>query len=123
MVIGGLTQALPHIKSGKLRALGTSGLKRSKLLPHVPTIAEAGVPGYDASIWWGILAPAGTPAPVVDRLYKELTMILNTEEVSKVFEDQGAEVDLQGPTEFTQFLDGETAKWAKVVKQGNIKVD
>ena len=123
MVIGGLTQALPHIKSGKLRALGTSGLKRSKLLPHVPTIAEAGVPGYDASIWWGILAPAGTPALVVDRLYKELTMILNTEDVSKVFEDQGAEVDLQGPTEFTQFLDGETAKWAKVVKQGNIKVD
>jgi tripartite-type tricarboxylate transporter receptor subunit TctC len=123
MVIGGLTQALPHIKSGKLKALGTSGLKRSKLLPHVPTIAEAGVPGYDASIWWGILAPAGTPGPVVDRLYKELTTILNTEDVGKVFEDQGAEVDLQGPTEFTQFLEGETAKWAKVVKQGNIKVD
>jgi tripartite-type tricarboxylate transporter receptor subunit TctC len=123
IVIGGLTQALPHIKSGKLTALGTSGLKRSKLLPNVPTISEAGVPGYDASIWWGILGPAGTPMPVVDRLYKELTTILNTEDVIRMFEDQGAEVELQGPAEFSQFIAGETAKWGKVVKQGNIKVD
>ena len=123
IVIGALPQALPHIKSGKLKALGTSGLKRSKLLPNVPTISEVGVPGYDPSIWWGILAPAGTPTLVIGRLYKELTTVLNTEDVIKMFEDQGAEVDLQGPTEFRQFLEGETAKWGQVVKQGNIKVD
>ncbi len=123
IVIGGLTQALPHIKTGKLKALGTSGLKRTKFLPNVPTIAEAGVSGYDASVWWGILAPAGTPMPVVERLYKELTTILNNEDGIKMLEAQGAEVDLKGPADFSQFIERERAKWAKVVKQGNIKVD
>jgi tripartite-type tricarboxylate transporter receptor subunit TctC len=122
-VIGGLTQAVPHIKSGKLKALGTSGLTRSKLLPDVPTISEAGVPGYNASIWWGILAPAGTPKPVIDLLYKELAKILKSDDVIKMFEDQGAEAEIHGPAEFGKFVEAETAKWGKVVKQGNIKVD
>ena len=74
--LGSLIQTLPHIKSGKFRILGTGGVKRFVITPDVPTIAEAGVPGYEATNWWGILAPAGTPAPIVDRLNKELKAIL-----------------------------------------------
>ena len=102
-LIGSLIQAVPHIKSGKLRVLGTGGLKRSVILPDVPTIAEAGVPGYEVINWWGILAPAGTPAPIVDRLNKELKAILASDEVKKQFLNQGAEVDYLGPAEFGQF--------------------
>lgn len=121
--LGSLTQSVPHIKSGKLKALGVGGKKRSSMLPDVPTIAEAGVPGYEATNWWGILAPAFTPKEVVERLNKELAVIMNTAETQKMFADQGAEADLMGPAEFGPFIATETAKWGKVVKQANIKVE
>ncbi len=120
--LGSLTQSVPHIKSGKLKALGVGGKKRSSMLPDVPTIAEA-VPGYEATNWWGILAPAGTPKEVVERINKELAVIMNTAETQKMFADQGAEADLMGPAEFGSFITAETAKWGKVVKQANIKVE
>jgi len=119
--LGTLTQSLPQIKAGKLKPLGFGGAARSKLLPDVPTIAEAGVPGYEAAIWWGILAPAGTPKPIVERLQKELASIMNLEETKQMFEKQGAEADLLGPAEFIKFIQSETAKWGKVIKEGNIK--
>jgi len=119
--LGTLTQSLPQIKSGKLKVLGFGGSTRSKLLPDVPTIAEAGVPGYEAAIWWGILAPAGTPKAIVERLQKELAGIMNLDETKKMFAMQGAEADLLGPAEFTKFIETETAKWGKVIKEGNIK--
>jgi tripartite-type tricarboxylate transporter receptor subunit TctC len=123
MAISPLISFLPNVKSGKLRALGVGGKKRSAMLPEVPTISEAGLPGYEASTWWGILAPAGTPQAIVDRLYKELGVIVNSEEVKKMFEGQGAEADLMSPAEFGSFIEADTRKWTKVVKEGNIKVE
>ena len=88
-----LVQTTPHIKSGKLRALGVGGTKRSPVLPDVPTIAEAGVPGYEAANWWGIVAPAGTPQPIVDRLHKEIAAVQDfAEAVQKQFANEGADV-------------------------------
>jgi tripartite-type tricarboxylate transporter receptor subunit TctC len=121
--MGTLTQSLPQIRSGKLKVLAVGGSRREKLLPDVPTIAEAGVPGYVATNWWGILAPAGTPKTVTDRLEKELAIIVNSEETKKMFEAQGAEAELTGSAEFGKFIVAETAKWGKVVRQANIKVD
>jgi tripartite-type tricarboxylate transporter receptor subunit TctC len=119
--LGTLTQSLPQIKAGKLKPLGFGGSARSQLLPDVPTIAEAGVPGYEAAIWWGILAPAGTPKAVVERLQKEITSIMTLDETKKLFEMQGAEADLLGPAEFPNFIRTEMVKWGKVIKEGNIK--
>ncbi len=120
---GSLIQTLPHVQSGKFRLLATGGAKRVAILPNVPTIAEAGVPGYEATNWWGILAPAGTPAPVVDRLNKEIKTLLDSADVQKLFEKEGAEVDYVGPAEFGPFIEREIAKWGKVVKEANIKVE
>ena len=119
--LGTLTQSLPQIKSGKLKALGYGGSTRSKLLPDLPTISEAGVPGYEASQWWGLFAPAGTPKAIIDRLDKELTAILKTEDTKKIFDAQGAEAELIGPAEFGKFLAADSAKWSRVVKEANIK--
>ena len=119
--LGTLTQSLPQIKSGKLKALGYGGATRSKLLPDLPTVSEAGVHGYEAAQWWGLFAPAGTPKAVVDRLEKELAAILKTEDTKKIFEDQGAEMDFIGPAGFGKFLAADSAKWGKVIKAGNIQ--
>jgi tripartite-type tricarboxylate transporter receptor subunit TctC len=119
--LGTLTQSLPQIKSGKLKALGYGGSARSRLLPDLPTVSEAGVTGYEAAQWWGLFAPAGTPKAIIDRLYKELTVILKAEDTQKIFEVQGAEPDLMGPAEFVKFIEADGSKWGKVVKAGNIK--
>jgi tripartite-type tricarboxylate transporter receptor subunit TctC len=121
--IGSLIQAMPHIKSGKLKALASGGSKRSVSLPDVPTIAEAGVRGYEANNWWGIVAPAGTPGSIIDRLYKEVSVILGSAETQKLFLDQGAEIDKLAPSEFGPYIAAETAKWARVIKEGNIKAE
>ena len=116
-------QPLPHIKAGRLRGLGTGGVKRSISLPDLPTIAEAGVPGFEVGQWWGIWAPAGTPGPIVDRLTKEIKEILATDEVKKSFLSSGSEAGYLAPTEFVSFLKGERAKWTRVVKDANIKLE
>ncbi|MEI7670751.1 MAG: tripartite tricarboxylate transporter substrate binding protein [Deltaproteobacteria bacterium] len=118
-----LSTTQPHIKSGKLKALGVSGAARSRLFPDLPTIASQGVPGYEASIWLGFLAPAGTPTAVADRIYKELAAMLASDEAKKDLENQGADVDLLGPAEFGKFIEAEIAKWGKVVKAGNIRAE
>ena len=128
-LLGGHTQAsistlsafMPHINAGRLKVLGIGGSKRSVVLPDVPRIAEAGVPGYEASPWFGIGAPAGTPKAIVDKLNKELSVVLTAAETKKRLLDQGAEVDPMGPAEFGPFVATEMAKWARVIKQGNIK--
>ncbi len=119
--IGALLNYLPHIHAGKLKVLGIGGSKRSVVLPDVPTIAEAGVRGYEASSWFGIAAPAGTPRAIVDRLNKELSVILTTAETKKRLLDQGAEVGQMGPAELGSYFVEEMAKWARVIKEGNIK--
>ena len=119
--LGSLVQMMPHVRSGKLKALGVSGAKRNAAMPEVPTIAEAGVPGFEVSNWWGILAPVGTPQPVLERLYKEINVILDSPETRKRFELEGAEVIRMKPAEMTAFVAQETEKWTRVVKEAGIK--
>ena len=128
-LVGGHTQAsvitlsavMPHIRSGRLRLLGISSAKRSALFPEAPTFAEAGLPGYEAASWFGMVAPGGTPEPIVDRLNRELSAVLTSAEMKKRLLDLGAEVDHTGPAEFGPFIAAEIAKWAKVIKQAKIK--
>jgi tripartite-type tricarboxylate transporter receptor subunit TctC len=130
-LLGGHSQAqinsipgfLPHIKSGKLRILGIAAAKRNASLPDVPTIAEAGVPGYEVSTWYGVLAPAGTPAPIVDRLNKEFTAITAMDEIKNHFLADGQEVSYLGPNEFGAFFEGEIANWARVIKKADLKFE
>jgi tripartite-type tricarboxylate transporter receptor subunit TctC len=121
IAIGSLIQTLPHIRSGRLKPLGVGSPQRVPALPDVPTISEAGVPGYEASNWWGMVAPSGTPRPVVARLNKEISAILATAETKKRFETEGGEAVQMSPEEFGRFIVSETAKWAKVVKETGIK--
>jgi tripartite-type tricarboxylate transporter receptor subunit TctC len=121
--MGSLLQTLPHIRSGKLKALGVGSLKRNAALPEVPTIAEAGIPGFEAINWWGILAPAGTPAPVLGRLHEDISAILASPETQKRFELEGASVAQSAPAEFGRYILAETHKWTQVVKQAGIKAE
>ena len=123
LVFSSLVQTTPHIKSGKLRPLGTGGLKRNPVLPDVPTIAEAGVPGYEAVNWWGIVAPAGTPAPIVQKLHEGITAVQNSEAVQKHFASEGAQIVQMSTPEFATFIEKEMKKWERVVKEGNIKAE
>ncbi len=113
--------SLPHVRSGKLKALGVSDTRRSNLLPGVPTIDKSGVPGYQAANWWGIAVPAGTPKPIVERLNKEINAALNSDEVKKIFDDQGAVPVPMSVAEFGKFYDDEVVKWGKVVKAADMK--
>ena len=117
-----LIQVIPHAKSGKLRLLATSGTKRTALFPDVPTVAET-VPGYDATNWWGLVAPAATPQAILARLNSELEIVLKSDETRKRVENEGAEVVRMTPAEFGRFMAEETQKWAKVVKQAGISAE
>jgi tripartite-type tricarboxylate transporter receptor subunit TctC len=123
IAIGSLVQMLPQIKGGRLRALGVGSAKRIPALPDVPTISEAGVPGYEVTNWWGIVAPAGTPRPVIERLHRELTAIVASDETKKRFESEGAEPLRMSPEEFARFIAAETAKWSRVVKDAAIRAE
>ena len=130
-VIGGHSQVLfnsyvastPHVRTGKLKALGVTDTRRTALLPDVPTIAESGVPGYAAANWWGIAAPAGTPQPIIAKLHKEITAVLNSPEVQKQFASDGAEIVQMSTPEFAKFIESELAKWGRVVKEAKIKLE
>src|SRR5947209_11000389 len=121
MNIGSAVQNIPHVRTGKLRALGVGGKSRLAALPDVPTFAEAGLPGAEATNWWGIVAPAGTPATVLQRLQAEIGAIVDSPETQKRFELEGADVLHMTSAEFGQHIAAETAKWTGVVKQASIK--
>jgi tripartite-type tricarboxylate transporter receptor subunit TctC len=123
MNVGSVVQNLPHVRSGRLRALGIGGATRISVLPDVPTFAEAGVQGAEANNWWGIVAPAGTPAPVINRLRQEIAAILDAADTRKRFELEGAEVLRMSPARFGELIDAETAKWTRVVKDAKIKAE
>jgi tripartite-type tricarboxylate transporter receptor subunit TctC len=119
----GIPTVLPHIRSGKLRALATTGRRRSPELPGVPTIDEAGVPGYELSPWYGLLAPAGTPPAVITRLSNEVTKIVRAPEMREQLTAQGAEPAGGTPEAFVQTLRSDAAVWGKVVKEAGIRAD
>ena len=112
---------LPHAKAGRLRALGVTSAKRAGGAPEIPTIAEAGVPGYDAVQWFGILAPTGTPRPVIDRVHRDSVRVLQSADIKERLQADGADPVASTPEEFAAFLRSETTKWAKVVKAVGIQ--
>lgn len=113
----------PHLKAGKLRGLAVTGAQRSALAPALPTVAEAGLPGYAAGTWYGLLAPAGTPAPIVTRLAEDTRKALADPAVRGALEKQGVDPAGSTPGEFASFLRDEHAKWGKVIRDANIKLE
>jgi len=113
----------PHIQSGRVRALGVSTAKRPAALPDLPTIAEAGVPGYDSGVWYGILAPAGTPQEIIAKLNSEILRVLNHPELRNLLVGGGIEPIGSPPEELGRYIKSEITKWAKVVKEAGVRVD
>ena len=118
-----LPSAMQHVRSGKLRPIAVTTAKRSPELPDVPTIAEAGLPGYEATSWFGLFAPAKTPADVVDKIDAALIKVLASADLKKRLSEQGAEPYAEKPAQFAEFIKTETAKWGKVVKDSGASVD
>jgi tripartite-type tricarboxylate transporter receptor subunit TctC len=112
--------AVPHIKSGRIRALGVSGLKRSAVVPDVPTVDESGVPGYESTGWRGLMGPAGMPAPITARLTREIRTILTSEEVKKHFLNNAMEIAYRDPQQFAVFIADEIKRWSNVVRKANL---
>jgi tripartite-type tricarboxylate transporter receptor subunit TctC len=123
VMFSSLVQTTPHIKSGKLRALGVGGLTRNPVLPDIPTIAEAGVPTYESVNWWGLVAPTGTPPAIVEKLHREVAAVQDNPEVQKQFANEGASVVKMSTAEFSQHMVKEMSKWERVVKEGGIKAE
>ena len=123
MMTDAITTMAPIARSGKTRALATTGTKRSDVTPEIPTVSEAGVKGYEATIWLGLMTPAGTPKPVVDRLNAEVTKITARPDVRKSWLEQGAVPMSMNSAEFERYLNADIAKWAKVVKASGARPD
>ena len=123
MMFDAISTIVSHTKGGKLKALGTSGKQRSAVTPDVPTIAEAGVPGYEATIWLGLMAPAATPRPIIDKLSQETIKVINAPDVKENWAKQGAVPMGMSPDEFGRFLQQDVQKWSKLVKDTGMKVD
>jgi tripartite-type tricarboxylate transporter receptor subunit TctC len=121
ILFGSLPAVLPHAKSARVRALAVGTPKRSPSLPEVPTVAESGYPGFDASLWLAIMAPAGTPAPVIDRLHKEIVAAVQAKETSDLLDKNGAEPLTSTPAELAAMIRDGVAKYAKVVKEAGVK--
>jgi len=114
---------IAHVRSGKLRVLGAASAERNRLLPDVPTFAELGYPQVNVSLWYGLLAPAGTPRPVIEKLNHSVNDVLNSKEVVERLQAQGAEPMRGSPDAFASFMREERAKWAPVVKAANVKAE
>jgi tripartite-type tricarboxylate transporter receptor subunit TctC len=123
MMFDAITVMSKLAEAGKVRAIAASGKTRSAVMPDIPTVSEAGVPGYEATIWLGIMAPAGTPKPIIDRLNAEITQIVNSPEVKADWAKQGAVPMTMTPDQFAQYMRDDIEKWAKVVKVSGAKVD
>ena len=122
--IGSVALLTPHVRGGRMRAVAVTGEKRSHVLPDVPTLIEQGIPGVSALAWWGILAPAGTPRPILERFHAELAKALNLPDVRKILgESLGMELAVSTPEQMQKFVAGEMQRWGKVVKDNNIKAD
>jgi tripartite-type tricarboxylate transporter receptor subunit TctC len=123
LMFDNMPSSLPHVKSGRLRAIAVTGAKRSPAVPDLPTIAESGVPGYDSVAWFGVLAPAGTPPAIVKKLNAEIIKVLKSPDVAQRLSSQGAEPAYNTPEQFSAYIKTEMGKWAKVVKASGAQVD
>ena len=123
MTFANLVAVLPQVRAGRLRALGITSAKRSQAAPEIPTIAEGGLPGYDFTSWFGVLAPADTPKEIISRLNTEIVKILNTPELKDRLSKDGADLIASTPEEFATYLRAETTKWARVIKAAGIRAD
>src|SRR5579862_8366507 len=123
IMFSSIVQTVPNIQSGQLRALATGGAQRSPILPDLPTIGESGVPGYVATNWWGIVVPAGTPAPIVDKLHDTIAGLLDSATTKKFLDNEGAAPVHMSAAEFGKFIEAELAKWGPVVKQAGMKAE
>jgi tripartite-type tricarboxylate transporter receptor subunit TctC len=123
MMFDAIPTMAPNVRAGKLKALATSGKVRSQVLPDVPTVSEAGVPGYEAVIWLGVMAPAGTPQAIVQRLNAEITRAANAPEMKESWARQGAAAMAMTPDEFGRFLRDDIEKWSRIVKLSGAKAD
>ena len=123
MICTGATALSAHIKSGRVRALGITTLKRSALMPELPTISEQGLPGFEVNSWTGLLAPAKTPEPVIRRLYEAVAKIAASDDMKNFLAGVGAEPFLLDPKAFGAYLKEDTARWAKVVRTAKLKID
>jgi tripartite-type tricarboxylate transporter receptor subunit TctC len=121
MAIAGAVSSIPHVKSGKLRPLAIGDSKRSAFLPDIPTIAEAGVPGYQASIWSGMFAPAKTPRPIIDRLNKDVVQIVQAKDFRDQLLQLGSDAVGNSPEEWGRFIEDEIVKWAKIAKAAGMR--
>jgi len=123
MLFDNLAPALPHIRSGRVRALAVTSAQRSSVLPEMPTVQESGLPGYEVTGWYGVLAPAGTPPAILSKLHADVVSALKLPEVVTRLRNDGAEPVGSTPAEFVQFIRAETKKWAEVVKISGARVD
>jgi tripartite-type tricarboxylate transporter receptor subunit TctC len=115
--------AIQLVRGGRLRALAVSSSKRVASAPDIPTIAELGYPNFDVSPWWGILAPAGTPRAIVDKINADVAEVLRNPETQAMLKDQGSEADISTPDAFMKTLQEDVVKWGKVVKSSGARVD
>lgn len=123
LVFGGIAQSAPLVKGGRLRALGVASLQRSPVMPDVPTIAESGLPGFVAGAWYGLLAPAGTPRAIVERINGEILRVLRLPDVQQRLRAEAYELPADTPDEFAALIRAEIAKWASVVKEAGLRPD
>ena len=123
MMFDAVTTMTEQVRTGKVRALATTGKQRSDVMPDVPTVSEAGVPGYEATIWLGVMAPKNTPKAIVDKLNEAISQIVAQAEVKQTWSKQGAVPMLMNPVQFDKYLNEDIAKWAYVIKSANIKMD
>jgi tripartite-type tricarboxylate transporter receptor subunit TctC len=123
MMVSTFASALPHVKSGRMRALGVTTVKRSPAAPDVPTLIEGGVAGYDYSTWYGLLAPAGTPKPIIEMLNASNRKVLARDDIKQKLESQGVDPIVNTPAEFSTYMKSETEKWGKVVKATGAKAE
>ena len=123
LIFATAASAVGHVKSGKIRALAVTTAKRSQLVPELPTVAEAGLPGFEANNWYGVVVPAKTPRPIVDRLNREFTAVLNMPDIKEVLFKQGLDAAPSTPEAFGAYIKSETVKWAKVIKAAGAKAE
>jgi len=123
LVFIGVPVPAPHIKAGRLRALAVLARERSALLPEVPTADEAGLPNFDVTTWYGIMAPAGTPQPVIARLNAEFVKIMHSPDLKERLAGMGTDVMTSTPEEFAAYLKREIAKWGEVIRKANLRAD